>query len=157
MRTQADIQARTREAVKRDPFAFEWGEYIAFLDFEHAREFLKPEACTPEKAAEWDKEFAADTQLGALHKLNDQAKDYMAFWLEKIENERGLSVSRATMHFTAWKWLLRHGDADIFPGSFASDSDGGWYQRDAYEYVKRQVDSGEWDRLSSEALGSSQS
>ncbi len=140
-RTTAEIVQRAKEAEKRDLLGFEWQEYLYALSFEEAREagFLKPDA----KPDGWKISTPAD--------VSERAKEYLSFWLEKIENERGISVCRATMHFTAWKWLLGHHDADAFPGS-TNGGDGGWYQRDAYEYVKQQVDSGAWDDLSAAAL-----
>lgn len=140
VRTQQEIVDRLKEAKERDMFGFEWHEYVGVLDAEHVAEFLKPDA----DASDWPHETLAD--------VNHRAKDYMGFWLGKIEDERGISVVRATMHFTAWKWLLGHHDADTFPGSFDSDSDGGWYQREAYDYIKKQIDSGAWDDLSAPAL-----
>lgn len=150
LRTQAEIIARVTEARARDPFAFEWGEYIEHLtDWEVARPMLKPD-CTRE---EFDALLDGQSPLERLKHTNERAKAYLDFFRDKIECERGLSVGRATMHYTAWKWLLGHPDADTFPGSFASESDGGWYQRAAYDYLKAQVDSGEWDQMSAAILG----
>jgi len=134
--TQYQVVERILEAQERDHFGFEWHEYALTLDLEHIRPFLKPGS---ELTAE-------DHKPSTLQEIDAHAKDYLTFWLEKIEGERGISVCRATQHYTAWKWLLGHPDADTFPGSI-DGGDGGWYQRAAYEYIKQQVESGEWDQL----------
>ena len=139
-RTQEELVARLEEALARDMFGFEGQEYFMGLTFDSAKPFLRegvvredyPEAVTVER-------------------LSEQSKSYLSFWLEKIENERGISVVRATLHFVAWKWMLGHPDADTFPGA-PQGPDGGWYQRAAFEYIRKQVDTGEWDRLTQEAL-----
>jgi hypothetical protein len=79
----------------------------------------------------------------------------MTWWLEKIEHERGLSVIRGSACMTAWKFMLGHPDWNTFPGSWATlrtMDTGGWYQRDAYEYIKAQMDSGQWDEMTKAAL-----
>lgn len=134
-RTPAEIVARAQEAMKRDMLGFEWQEYVLGLTFKDAAPLCK-EGATGDG---WPEPLTVE-------QLSEQAKGYLPFWLEKIENERGISVCRATQHFTAWKWLLGHPDADTFPGSI-NGPDGGWYQRTAYEYVRTQIDSGEWDRM----------
>jgi hypothetical protein len=141
-RTLDEVVARAKEAMGRDMFGFEWNEYMHPLPFEVAKAggFLNDDA----KPDGWKTETPAE--------VSAQAKDYLSFWLEKIEGERGISVCRATMHFTAWKWLLGHPDADTFPGSTNAPNEGGWYQRRAYEHIKGQIDSGEWDRMSAAAL-----
>lgn len=145
MRTVEEIKQRFVESRERDFLGFEAGEYLSVLTTEqfktHFKEFLQPGAESSDE----------DEEPMTLADVDKRAKDYMSFWLQKIEDERGISVVRATAHFTAWKWLLGHPDADTFPGGINSDSDGGWYQRDAYDYIKQQMDSGEWDRLTAEA------
>lgn len=139
-RNAEEIVARIKEAQPRDWLGFEYLEYFAGLTFEQARPLLKPGA-SPDN---WHDEPTTVEALSA------RARDYVAFWLEKIERERGISVCRATSHFVAWKWMLGHPDADTFPGA-PNGLDGGWYQRDAYDYIRAQMDTGEWDRLTAEA------
>lgn len=141
IRTPQAIQQRIRERMQYDLFGFELNNYLSCLGFEDAKEFLKPEAT----AADWLDEPQT------LNAIDKEAKEYLAFWLEKIEGERGLSVCRATSHYIAWKWLLGHSDADTFPGSIHG-SDGGWYQRKAYTYIQDQIVSGEWDQMSERAI-----
>lgn len=139
-RTMQELSERTREAEKRDMLGFEWHEYTRAMDYQTCRSWLKE--------GYKEEDYKKDGPI-TIEKLDAEAKEYMAFWLEKIQGERGISVYRATSHFIAWKWMLKHPDADTFPGSIRGD-DGGYYQRTAYEYIKNQIDSGEWDRLTRE-------
>ena len=143
VRSQSELAEQFKTAQNRDPLGFEANEYADFIDWEHIQPFVKPgSVMTQEK---WEAETAS------LDDLDKRAKSYLEFWLEKIEGERGISVGRATQHYTAWKWLLGHPDWATFPGSCDNEDDAGWYQRDAYNYIKAQVDSGDWDKLTSEA------
>jgi len=140
-RTPDEIVARIDAREKDDPFGFESEGYICALPFSHAKSHLKEGT----DAAKWNAE------ISTRESVSEEAKDYLTFFREKVEGERGLSVGRAVSHFTAWKWLLGHPDSDTFPGAFNSDSDGGYYQIEALEYLEKQVSSGEWDRLTSAA------
>jgi hypothetical protein len=146
IRTQNEIVARYREAERRDVLGFERDEYLACLDYEHLEPFLKSDITAGERGKLRD-EWTTTT----LNEIDQRAKNYLSFWLEKIEGERGLSVGRATQHYIAWKWLLGHDDADTFPGS-TNGGDGGWYQRRAYDYINAQINSGEWDRKTNAAI-----
>ena len=138
IRTVQEIQQRIRDRIDHDLLAFEVPEYFRCLSLEDSREWLKPEA------------VCDDWPNDDLAVIDRTAKNYLTFWLDKIENERGLSVCRAISHYIAWKWLLGHPDADTFPGSIRGGN-GGYYQRTAYEYIAAQIKSGEWDRLNTEA------
>jgi hypothetical protein len=138
----AEVAARYREARDRDVLGFEANEYLRVLTLPQ----MQQHGLLREDAKIEGVEYEPDS----LTEIDRIAKDYLAYWLEKIEGERGISVCRATQHFTAWKWLLGHPDADTFPGSI-NGGEGGWYQRDAYRYIKQQIDSGEWDRLTAQA------
>lgn len=142
-RQSEEVVERIRQANERGMFGFEAGEYLCALTFEEAKSagLLKPDA-TDEG---WEGRCSVED-------VSERAKSYMDFWLEKIEDERGISVVRATAHFVAWKWLLGHPDSDRFPGAPAGP-DGGWYQWGAYNYIRAQIDSGEWDRLTATATG----
>lgn len=138
-RTQRAIAQRAKEAQLRDPFGFEWHEYALAMDAATVQPFLR------DGGTDWE------TAYPNVETVDRIAKCYLDLWLEKIESERDISVQRATMQYAAWKWLLGHPDSDTFPGSFASRHDGGWYQRVAYDYIKQQIESGEWDRLTAVA------
>lgn len=93
MRSQEEIVARIEEIKKDDFFGFETSDLIDFLDFEHAKQYLKPEAT----AKEWD---------AREHKTAEESiKSYMAFAWEKANDKRGISASRSVSHMRSWAWL----------------------------------------------------
>lgn len=139
MRTQEEIFKRYKESEHRDMFGFESSAYLEVMTLETARPLLKPVANQDSDKVEWSTK--------TLDEIDKTAKGYLNFWKEKIDNERGISVQRATMHYTAWKWLLGHSDSDTFPGSFNATTDGGYYQIAAYNYIVAQIESGEWDKM----------
>lgn len=96
MRTQDEIVARIRTRKERDFFGFETSEYLDYLDFAHAKEFLKPEA-TKEK---WEKDIHSKAKPPA-----DMIKGYMPFAWDKANNCRGISASRSISHMIAWLWI----------------------------------------------------
>ncbi len=101
MRTQEEIFNRIKEREDSDPFGFEVGEYIDFLDFEHACSFLKPEVAE----GQWNgirKEPTTENILATMLK-------YMPFAWKKANNCRGISAERSIMHYEAWLWLLNDG------------------------------------------------
>ncbi len=95
MKTQDEIVTRIRDRKGQDPLGFETSEYLDYLDFAHAKEFLKPEV-TPEQ---WEEVYSkAKTPEDAI-------KDYMPFAWDKANNCRGISASRSISHMIAWLWL----------------------------------------------------
>ena len=98
MRTQEEIVERIKKISEHDFFGFETSDLLCCLDFEHAKEFLKPEA-TEEK---WKENIEPNDD--ALVKA--RAIDYMPFAWEKANDQRGLSAGRSLNHFSAWLWLL---------------------------------------------------
>lgn len=99
MRTQEEIVARINEVLDV-PFNFEPDVLLPFLDFPHAKEFLKSE--TTEEA--WVKVSGSErTDAVAL----EEAKKYMAEtgW-DKAMNHRGLSAGRTVQKMRAWMWLI---------------------------------------------------
>lgn len=95
MRTQEEIVKRIEVRKERDWLGFETSEYINYLDFDHARPFLK------ESATEQAWKDAA-SNLGTPV---EQMHNYMAFAWGKANNKRGISASRSIMHYFAWLWL----------------------------------------------------
>lgn len=94
-RTQEEIVAQIR-AVSGKMLCFEPEVLLPFLDFAHAKEFLKPEA----KEADW-KQSPLESALGEL-------REYMTFaW---GEDHRGISASRSVDKCAAWAWILGRGD-----------------------------------------------
>ena len=109
-RTQREIVARLEAVKVSDSFGFEWQEYIAYLEYEHAKQYLKPEVTKKE----WDKD------VHDAPSPRERMIDYMEFAWEKANNKRGISACRSLAHYTAWLWL----DGD----------DALWKTLDDYEY-----------------------
>lgn len=95
IRTQDEIVAHMNKIKEDDMFGFQTGDLIGFLDFEHARPFLK-DMVTKEY---WD-------LIGKPADPEVQILDYLPFAWEKANNCRGLSASRSISHFLAWIWLI---------------------------------------------------
>ncbi len=107
MRTQDEILARVQ--ADRGVFGFAGEVLILFLDFEHAKPFLKDEVT----AADWKPEpVDRETILG-------QMREYMAFAWGKVEDHRGISAHRSVEKMAAWTWLL--GDEKVLADFKAAD------------------------------------
>ncbi|NMC34574.1 MAG: hypothetical protein GYA36_19300 [Veillonellaceae bacterium] len=100
MRTQDEIVKKIRESESL--FGFEKEVWLPFLDYEHAKPFLKPES-TKEM---WENVAAEDAVV------LEQMRDYAAFGWEKIWDHRGISASRTIEKMKAWLWLLGTPEAD---------------------------------------------
>lgn len=96
MRTQDEIVARIKEVAERDLFGAEIGDLLGFLDYEHAKPWLKPEV----KSEEWKPGDLTDERAQA------ELVDYLSFAWDKAINHRGLSAIRSLSHMRAWLWLL---------------------------------------------------
>lgn len=94
MKTQDEIVARVKARKEHDFFGFEVSEYMDYLDYAHAKEFLKPDT-TQEQ---WEKVTSKMTPEEAI-------KDYMLFAWGKANNCRGISACRSICHMIAWLWL----------------------------------------------------
>lgn len=93
--TQAEIVARIEERMKADMFGFEWHEYLKYLDFEHAKPYLKADTT----AEEWHPvPFTRDAVIREM-------EDYMEFAFDKANCQRGISANRSVLHYVAWTWL----------------------------------------------------
>lgn len=96
MRTQNEIVARFN-AKSKEIMNFEPEVLFEFLDFEHAKPFLK-EGITEKdwETIPYDKETVLT-----------QAKEYMEeYGWPKCQDHRGLSASRTLTKMQAWTWLL---------------------------------------------------
>lgn len=107
-RTQEEIVARIVESDS-DMFGFAREVLVAALDYEHAKEYLKPEVTQ----AEW----VADSGPG--QDLAGPARDYYGFALGKIRDHRGISASRSVVKLREYAWLL--GRDDIVAAMDAAD------------------------------------
>lgn len=94
-RTQEEIVNRIEELKDLDFFGFQRSDLIEYLDFEHAKPYLKDDA-TKEQ---WDK--VVDEREDPVHMI----KDYMEFAWEKANGCRGISAGRSLDHMKAWLWL----------------------------------------------------
>lgn len=110
MRTQEEISARY-DALKGQFMWFGGEVLLGYLDYDHAKPFLKPET-TAEKWTPCERTRSDDDVL-------ERMRDYMAFAWEKVEDHRGISAGRSVEKMTEWLWLL--GDDDLV--RFAEDED----------------------------------
>ncbi len=92
-RTQDEIAARINSRKEHDLLGFEVGEYANYLDYAHAKEFLKPDVTQKQ----WQK-IETKSPEGVI-------KDYMHFAWEKANDCRGISAGRSISHMIAWLWL----------------------------------------------------
>lgn len=102
MRTQEEIVSRINSSESEDFMGTQRSDLLGFLEFQNAKEFLKPEA-TEEDWAKVYKSTDADVKKEML--------DYMEFAWGKANDMRGLSAGRSIDHYTAWIWLL--GDEEL--------------------------------------------
>ena len=106
-RTQDEIVARIKAVEADDYFGFRRDVLVHALDFEHAREFLQPDAT----AMEWAEAAETDALGGA--------KAYYGFALGKIRDHRGISASRSVGKLGEYAWLL--GRDDVVAAMQAAD------------------------------------
>lgn len=100
-RTQEEILARMKEREKEDFFGTERSDLLEYLDYNHAKPFLK-ETTTKE---DWDEIYNKQTP-------REKMIEYMEFAWEKVNGFRGLSSARSMSHYTSWLWL--DGDNELW-------------------------------------------
>ena len=110
MRTQEEVVKRINERKKNDMFGWELNGYIHYLDYKHAKPFLKDSV----KEEDWTQE-----KISPVEGL----KSYMPFAWEKANGCRGISAGRSLAHMVAWLWL---DGRDYFLKE--------WHNLDHYEY-----------------------
>jgi hypothetical protein len=103
MKTQHEIVAQIRSGKAldeddEDVFGFTTEVFIDFLDYEHAREFLKPDVT----AEDWNKNTLALTEQN----VRAEMAKYMAFAWGKVVDHRGISAGRSVLKMCAWLWIL---------------------------------------------------
>lgn len=101
MRTQGDILARIKSAEGEDFLGFRRDVLIDALDYEHAKQYLKPDVT----AEQW-----AESQLTTDEKTLDALKSYLEFAWSKAEDHRGISAGRSIEKLTEYAWLLGRDD-----------------------------------------------
>jgi len=109
MKEQKEIVDKIK--TSNDFFGFQQEVLVPFLDYENAKEFLKPEV----KKVAWKKSQVKLNKETVL----EQMKDYMEFAWEKCSGHRGLSASRSLEKMRAWLWLLS--DTEMI--EFSDDED----------------------------------
>lgn len=93
MKTQEEILQRMEEIKNDDFFGFQRSDLIEYLDFENAKQYLKPEVTEQE----WNER--------EIKSPKEKMLDYMPFAWNKANNQRGLSAARSIDHYRAWLWL----------------------------------------------------
>ena len=92
MRTQEEIVKRIHERRGGDLLGFEVNIYLHYLDYEHAKPFLKKGV----ESKDWEQEKETPAE---------KIKGYMDFAWDKANNCRGISAGRSLQHMVAWLWL----------------------------------------------------
>ena len=103
MRTQSEIVERIEKVREMDILGFETSEYPPYLDFEHARPYLK-EGTT-------EKDWASHPEL-TDEAVKAEMRDYIEFAWKKANGFRGISAGRSIGHYRAWFWLLGEAEAE---------------------------------------------
>ena len=105
IQSQEAILMKYKNAKSQDILGFETGEYLSYLTYDNAQEFLKKEYQDDEKTREdWGQTPTVEESLKAM-------KEYMDFAWGKAKNFRGISSDRSIRHYVAWTWLI--GDEDF--------------------------------------------
>ena len=100
MRTQDEIVARVDSIIKSDFGMFESGPLIDYLDYDHAKKYLKDDV-------------GEDDYKQEQRTPKEVMIDYMPFAWRKANDQRGISAWRSLAHYKAWLWL--DGDEDLWP------------------------------------------
>jgi hypothetical protein len=107
MRTQEEILERIRSMqASGDIFGFAREVLIEYLDFECAKEFLKPEPETTTE--EWEENRPSTDEDARV-----AARKYAEFAWGKVQDHRSLSAGRSIVKMSAWAWLLGLSDAVV--------------------------------------------
>ena len=86
-----------------------------------------------------------EAEIEDYREIDQTAKNYLSYMLRNIGRCRWRQVRQAIQQYVAWKWMLGHPDADTFPG--ANNQPENHDPRHSYMYLRDQIQSGEWDRL----------
>lgn len=120
-RTMEELDQRAQVARGRDPFDFEFHEYVVRLDWEHAQDFLQPDAEVTEE--QWKARRPSLSPLAMV----DEILHYMDFAWDKANGCRGISANRSIMHLIAWLWMA--GEDEL-----CRELERDLYENDAYCY-----------------------
>ena len=133
MRTQEEIVEKTK-SIKDDFWGWQTMDLLSYLDFEHAKEFLK-DGVTKEEFSE-PLEMSKEAILQCM-------EDYMEFAWEKANNCRGISAARSMDHYSIWVWLL----GDEYVDKFGDLTDYEYYGKDNLVKICEEFgwDHSKWD------------
>lgn len=98
-RTQNDILARMLAVAENDFFGWRREVLLPALDHEHARPFISDSVTEKD----W-------TKLQAEFRLEDDARSYLTFAIDKALNHRGISAERSVDKMTEYAWLMERDD-----------------------------------------------
>ena len=104
-RTQQQIVQRINEIAKEDMFGWQTNDLIFYLDYDHAKEFIRQEV----DAEEWAN-ICGGVPLDPVASI----RNYMSFAWDKANNCRGISAGRSIEHMKAWLWLDEQDDLLAF-------------------------------------------
>lgn len=96
LRTVAEIVAKLKIVSKEDMLGWGVPDYVIYLDYEHAKEYLKDDV----SKSEWKK------KIYSLEEVLKVMREYLPFAYEKANGRRGISANRSMDHFKNWYWLL---------------------------------------------------
>ena len=102
MRAQDEILRKIEEVKGSDFLQIKTGDLVNYLDYEHAKSYLKPEVM----ANEWA------SNINEKESILKEMLDYMPFAWEKANECRGISASRSMQHYSIWVWML--GEEELF-------------------------------------------
>lgn len=103
------------------------------------------------EAFEYLRQLASDEyEIEDYREIDHAAKNCLSWMLRSIGRCRWNHARQVTAQYVAWKWMLGHPDADTFHGAHNMPKD--FDPRFTYMYLRDQIQSGEWDRLTKESV-----
>lgn len=133
VRNQAEIIARYNAVEKTRPV--EANELTRIMSF-HTAKLL---GCTGDviEQSDWAKEYNEEIEFSAQALLR--------LWETKLATGSNNDAERYLQMYTGFKWILGHNDCDTLPR-------GGEMGNLSFQYIKKQIITGEWAKLSAAAV-----
>lgn len=125
---QDDIVRRLEQGRQDDWAGEETMQLLSFLDYAHAKPYLKDEVT----ASEWGQGDQEPQERQAIDnaRLRELLAHYRDWWAQKVRDGRGISVHRGRSFMVNLLFL-----AGVEGWEVLRDMDGGWYQEDAYNWT----------------------